>query len=386
MPSSRLRSRGSPSRSLTTTGWNVERHDEVAAGDLVDVPRPGRRDSGELRLEVGLVLRRLGEHHHVLDAERLQVRHADRGVVVVVAQLADGVRAAAGSSPRSVMKWYGVVPEASKNRPSMLAMQPSVQCGRSISAIVVPYLPFSRMVPCRLLRSSSSSDIPFSRLTRSRCRCCRCATWSCSRTWSSRCSSAGPNRSRRSKPRWKRAARSCSWHRRPPARTSPRPTTCSRSAASSSILQMLKLPDGTVKVLVEGLQRADTKSPTPASTSSPRCRRSSRRRADARGRGDAPRRDAAVRPVRQAQQEDSARDPHLDRRHRRRRPPGRHHRRAPAAQARGQAVGAGPRLTSPSAWRSCSSCSSTRSTSCRSKSASVAASSGRWRRASASTT
>jgi ATP-dependent Lon protease len=36
--------------------------------------------------------------------------------------------------------------------------------------------------------------------------------------------------------------------------------------------------------------------------------------------------------------------------------------------------------------RSCSNCSSTRSTSCRSRSASVAASSGRWRRASASTT
>ena len=42
-----------------------------------------------------------------------------------------------------VTKWYGVVPDASKNRPSMLAMQPSVQCGNSISAIVVPYLPFS---------------------------------------------------------------------------------------------------------------------------------------------------------------------------------------------------------------------------------------------------
>jgi hypothetical protein len=43
----------------------------------------------------------------------------------------------------AVTKWYGVVPDASKNRPSMLAMQPSVQCGSSISAIVVPYLPLS---------------------------------------------------------------------------------------------------------------------------------------------------------------------------------------------------------------------------------------------------
>ena len=38
------------------------------------------------------------------------------------------------------------------------------------------------------------------------------------------------------------------------------PTTCSRSAASPRILQMLKLPDGTVKVLVEGMQRANTHS------------------------------------------------------------------------------------------------------------------------------
>ena len=39
----------------------------------------------------------------------------------------------------------------------------------------------------------------------------------------------------------------------------------------SSILQMLKLPDGTVKVLVEGMQRANTQPhrATTASTSSP---------------------------------------------------------------------------------------------------------------------
>ena len=37
-----------------------------------------------------------------------------------------------------VRKWYGVVPEASKNRPSIEPMQPSVQNGSSISAIVVP--------------------------------------------------------------------------------------------------------------------------------------------------------------------------------------------------------------------------------------------------------
>ena len=44
-----------------------------------------------------------------------------------------------------VRKWYGVVPDASKNRPSIEAMQPSVQCGSSISAIVVPYWPLSSL-------------------------------------------------------------------------------------------------------------------------------------------------------------------------------------------------------------------------------------------------
>jgi ATP-dependent Lon protease len=112
----------------------------------------------------------------------------------------------------------------------------------------------------------------------------------------------------------------------------------------SSILQMLKLPDGTVKVLVEGVQRANTSSITETRRL---LRRRSRagaagQRGVARDRSAAPRRDAAVRPVRQAQQEDPARDPDQHRRHRRRRPSGRHHRRAPAAQARGQAVGAGP--------------------------------------------
>jgi hypothetical protein len=66
--------------------------------------------------------------------------------------------------------------------------------------------------------------------------------------------------------------------------------------------------------------------------------RAAGRRAVARDRGAAPSRDAAVRPVRQAQQEDPAGDPDVHRRHRRSGPPGRHHRRAPAAQARGQAV------------------------------------------------
>ena len=124
----------------------------------------------------------------------------------------------------------------------------------------------------------------------------------------------------------------------------PKPDDMFEVGCVSRILQMLKLPDGTVKVLVEGVQRATTHSvsdngeyfvaevtPVPPEVEP-----------KSRDRGAAPRRDAAVRPVRQAQQEDPARDPDLDRRHRRRRPPGRHDRRAPAAEAREQAVGARP--------------------------------------------
>jgi hypothetical protein len=145
----------------------------------------------------------------------------------------------------------------------------------------------------------------------------------------------------------------------------------------STILQMLKLPDGTVKVLVEGQQRARVnkhrrrRNPflgqrDARSNPAPEAARKHR------GRGAAPCRDAAVRPVRQAEQEDPARDPHLDRQHRRSGPPGRHHRRAPAAQARQQAGRARPGRRQ-SGSRTCSSSSSAKSTSSTSTSASVAA-------------
>ena len=107
----------------------------------------------------------------------------------------------------------------------------------------------------------------------------------------------------------------------------------------ATVLQMLKLPDGTVKVLVEGAQRArlvrvvDEGDYLSAEGTAHR----RRGRPAARGRGDAPRAARAVRPVREAQQEDSARDPDVDGRHRRRRPAGRRDRRASAAQARAEA-------------------------------------------------
>jgi ATP-dependent Lon protease len=63
----------------------------------------------------------------------------------------------------------------------------------------------------------------------------------------------------------------------------------------ANILQMLKLPDGTVKVLVEGAQRARIDKITELD------------------RGDAPRDRPAVRSVCEAEQEDPAGDPDLPR-------------------------------------------------------------------------
>ncbi len=72
-----------------------ERHDQVAVGDLVDVPRPDGADLGQLGAGIGLRLGLLGEDHQVLDAERLHVGHALGGIVVVVAKFANWIRAVA---------------------------------------------------------------------------------------------------------------------------------------------------------------------------------------------------------------------------------------------------------------------------------------------------
>ena len=97
---------------------------------------------------------------------------------------------------------------------------------------------------------------------------CRCGTSSCSRTWWCRCSSAAKSRSARSKRRWprrtwrvgratRRSSSPPSARRRPTSRS---PRTSSRSARSATIIQLLRLPDGTVKVLVEGKRRASIRS------------------------------------------------------------------------------------------------------------------------------
>ena len=103
------------------------------------------------------------------------------------------------------------------------------------------------------------------------------------------------------------------------AKDDPSPEDLYRIGSIANILQMLKLPDGTVKVLVEGSQRArlheivDLKTHYAVDGDAGRagCRRGPR------DRGDAAHDDPAVRPVREAEQEDPAGDPHLARRDRR---------------------------------------------------------------------
>ncbi len=123
------------------------------------------------------------------------------------------------------------------------------------------------------------------------------------------------------------------------------PTTCSRSAASRPILQMLKLPDGTVKVLVEGVQRApiDAHHRQRRATSSPR-RRRCRPSAEPSAEVEALRRavtqqfDQYVKLNKKIPPEILTSIAGIDDAG----PAGRHHRRAPAAQARGEAGSARP--------------------------------------------
>ncbi len=107
----------------------------------------------------------------------------------------------------------------------------------------------------------------------------------------------------------------------------------------ATILQLLKLPDGTVKVLVEGVERATVEQLVAgdffaAKTGDARRGRGLRRARD--GRAGALGRHA-VRAVREAQPQGAAGDPHLARRHRAAGAPRRHRRGAHVAQARRQA-------------------------------------------------
>src|ERR1700704_985981 len=54
-----------------------------------------------------------------------------------------------------IMKWYGVVVDASKYRPSIDWMRPWVQYGRSINASGVPYAPIASP-PSQTIRPGAS--------------------------------------------------------------------------------------------------------------------------------------------------------------------------------------------------------------------------------------
>jgi ATP-dependent Lon protease len=120
------------------------------------------------------------------------------------------------------------------------------------------------------------------------------------------------------------------------ARMSRAPTTV-RIGCVANILQMLKLPDGTIKVLVEGVSapawigRGHAQSVRCQGQPVPLPRRRER------GRGHAAGDHRAVRPVREAEQEDPARDSRVAFGHRGCGTARRHDRRAPAAQARAEA-------------------------------------------------
>ena len=86
---------------------------------------------------------------------------------------------------------------------------------------------------------------------------CRCGTSSCSRTWSCRCSSAARNRSARSKRRWEARDKEIFLAAQKKAKTNdPTPEDIFTVGTLGTIIQLLRLPDGTVKVLVEGKRRA----------------------------------------------------------------------------------------------------------------------------------
>jgi len=64
------------------------------------------------------------------------------------------------------------------------------------------------------------------------------------------------SRSRRSTWRWTRASTSCWFAQKQAAKDDPGAEDLYEIGSIATVLQMLKLPDGTVKVLVEGTQRA----------------------------------------------------------------------------------------------------------------------------------
>ena len=124
----------------------------------------------------------------------------------------------------------------------------------------------------------------------------------------------------------------------------------------ASVLQLLKLPDGTVKVLVEGAERAKVAAlHRPRRVLRGRCRRARRRRRRAgRGRGAGALGRHRVRELCEAQQEGVARGRRRGPADRRLRQARRHGRLAPRGQDPRQAGRSWRRRPSPSGSRRCS--------------------------------
>jgi ATP-dependent Lon protease len=90
----------------------------------------------------------------------------------------------------------------------------------------------------------------------------------------------------------------------------PAPDSIYKVGVIANVLQLLKLPDGTVKVLVEGKRRAGVvASPRRTTSSRPRSSAWTRTRASLRGRGAVARGHRAVRKLREAEQEGAVRGP-----------------------------------------------------------------------------
>ena len=184
-------------------------------------------------------------------------------------------------------------------------------------------------------------------------------------------------------------ARSCSSRRRSPTSTSPGPKDIYEIGTLATILQLLKLPDGTVKVLVEGIRRARLRnldgrrdSFTAEAEELPEGSEQDRREMDVLTRSVMSRFEQYVKLNKKIPPEILTSLVG----HRSAGPARRHGRGADGAEALREAEGARDRRACGSASSTCSASSTARSTCCRSRSASAAASSSRWRRASASTT
>ena len=129
-----------------------------------------------------------------------------------------------------------------------------------------------------------------------------------------------------------------------------------RVGTVATILQLLKLPDGTVKVLVEGVDRASIEKLSEGEFFSAEVtpmpdRRALRRARDGRAH---PLDDHSVRAVREAQQEGASRDPHLARGDRAGRPVGGYGCGAHVAEALREAKSSRDSRTCASASSTCS--------------------------------